>query len=90
MWAYLENDGRYPDDSIVEVRFPLTQAQSEGPRELCPWVRGTVIGQGDRNEWHVVMDGEESLGEEENGEIYYPACFRGLTEIRRVVHHRPA
>ena len=40
-----DNDGRFPDDSRVEVRYPRTRQEEHGDRAAWPWLpghRGTV------------------------------------------------
>lgn len=45
MRVHIKNDGRYPDESKVEIKF------------LGSWIIGTVIGQADTNEWEVEVPG---------------------------------
>jgi hypothetical protein len=33
-----DNDGRFPDDSPVETRFPLISEQDKGDRDTWPWL----------------------------------------------------
>jgi hypothetical protein len=85
MSMYAENDGRFPDDAPVMVRFPL---KGSDPRETWPWLPGTILGQcpGPTSEWHVVIDGRGDLAEpdpETPGEWTYPACYRTADEIQR-------
>lgn len=84
-----ENDGRFPEDGPVLVRFPVTAAQ-EADREEWPWVPGTILGQCGPDEWHVVIDGRDDLAEPDPdapadpAARLYPACFRDSSELRRV------
>jgi hypothetical protein len=88
MSMYAENDGRFPDDAPVLVRFPLKDSD---PRDDWPWLPGTILGQcpgynhAPGDEWHVVVDGRGDLAEpdpETPGEWTYPACFRTADEIQ--------
>lgn len=79
--VYMENDGRFPDGSSVEVKFPAFAGQ---PRELWPWVPATVEGQCEPEhprggEWDVTLDDGSWDG----------PCFRNLDEIRRPTHRNP-
>jgi hypothetical protein len=38
-----ENDGRFPDESPVEVRYPRSKEQERGDREQWPWLPGTIV-----------------------------------------------
>jgi hypothetical protein len=90
---YADNDGRFPDDSAVLVRYPLTAEQDKGDRNAWPWLPGTVLGQCGHDEWHVVVDGVEELAEpSDDGPdvLLYPACFRDSSEIRRLVSDSPS
>lgn len=82
-WHYDENDGRFPDGAAVLVRFPPPDAL-QAPRGEWPWLPGHVIGQGAPDEWHVVVDGVPELAEWDEGDDdpFYPACFRGASELR--------
>jgi len=81
---YADNDGRFPDDSVVLVRYPLPSDRQDD-RTAWPWLRGTILGQCGPDEWHIVVDGVEELGEpdpdDSDGELLYPACFRDSSEI---------
>lgn len=93
-WRYECNDGRFPDDAQVEVRYPARVASDgldEGrwvaavslPRDDWPWLPATVRGQCGPDEWHVRLD-VEGLAEEdeETGELWFPAVFRDASELR--------
>jgi hypothetical protein len=81
---YADNDGRFPDDSPVLIRYPLTADQTD--RAVWPWLPGHVLGQCGPDEWHVVVDGAEELAEPDpddpDGDPLYPSCFRDSSEIR--------
>ncbi len=80
---YADNDGRFPDDAPVLVRYALADPPPED-REAWEWLPGHVLGQCGPNEWHVVVDGVEELadGQDGDGEPLYPACYRDASEIR--------
>jgi hypothetical protein len=81
---YQENDGRFPDDASVLVRYPLDDKED---RETWPWLPGSILGQGASDEWHVVVDGSDDLAEpdpEHPSEFLYPACFRDASELRLI------
>jgi hypothetical protein len=86
--TYAENDGRFPDESPVLVRYPLKDG---APRDIWPWLPGTILGQchpgTGEQEWHVVVDGRDDLAVpdlEDPGGLLYPACFRTADEIRHI------
>ncbi len=54
-----DNDGRFPDDSLVEVRYPRTRQQEEGDRCRWPWLPGSILGQCGPDEWHVCVEARE-------------------------------
>ena len=84
MSVYETNDGRFPDESDVETRYPLTEEQYQGDRAAWPWVAGYVLGQCGPDEWDICVDGAPPSGYE-HGEPVYPCVFRDASEIRRVV-----
>ncbi len=53
------NDGRFPDDSPVLVRYPLTPAEMDGDRAAWPWVPGYIVTQCGPDEWEICDPGEE-------------------------------
>lgn len=84
MSLYETNDGRFPDESDVVVRFPLTDEQ-RADRGTWPWVRGYVAGQCGPNEWDVVVEGAGPVDHDGDGEPLYPSVFRDSSEIRKAV-----
>jgi len=54
-----DNDGRFPDDSLVEVRYPLTRSEQQGDRSAWPWLPGSILGQCGPDEWHVRVEARE-------------------------------
>ena len=51
-----DNDGRFPDDSRVETRYPLTREQHDGDRDTWPWLPGTIQRQCGPDEWQVWVE----------------------------------
>jgi hypothetical protein len=51
-----DNDGRFPDDSLVEVRYPRDKQEEQGDRERWPWLAGSIIEQGGPDEWYVCVE----------------------------------
>lgn len=85
MSLYDDNDGRFPDDSDVLVRWPLTAEQSAGDRAAWPWVPGWIAGQCGPDEWDVVVEGASLVDHDSDGEPLFPKAFRDSSEIRPVV-----
>jgi hypothetical protein len=69
---YDPNDGRFPDESQVEIRYParlvndewvpvgaLTRDEGGLSRADWPWLPGTVVGQCGPEEWQVRVDVDE-------------------------------
>lgn len=86
----IASDGRYPDDSAVEVRYPLTDDQD---RAAWPWLPGTIMQQCGPNEWKIVIevrelatraDGSKPRRNTPAHKLLYPACYRDASELRRV------
>jgi hypothetical protein len=50
------NDGRFPDDSPVEVRYPRTKQQEQGNRSVWPWPPGSILEQCGPDEWYVCVE----------------------------------
>jgi hypothetical protein len=46
----------YPEDTAVEVRYPLTPEQETGPRSEWPWLPGSVLRQCGPDEWQVCVE----------------------------------
>jgi hypothetical protein len=88
-----DNDGRFPDDSPVEVRYPRTRQEELGDRAGWPWLPGLILSQCGPGEWHVCVevrelvmlgDGSPAPAGTADGELLYPCCLRDASEIRRV------
>jgi hypothetical protein len=87
-----DNDGRFPDDSAVEVRYPRDKREErETDRAAWPWLPASILGQCGPDEWHVCVevrelavlrDGRKPPRGTPSRSLYYPCCLRGSTEIR--------
>ncbi len=86
-----DNDGRYPDESPVEVRYPRSKQEEHGDREQWPWLPGTIVGQCGPDEWYVcievreltiLQDGRRVPRGTASRNLYCPCCFRDGSEIR--------
>lgn len=85
-----DNDGRFPEDTPVLVRYPLRDDQNDD-RDTWPWLPGTVLAQCGPDEWRVVVevsllaipDPSVPTGDAPEN-LLYPVCFRDSTEIRAV------
>ena len=51
-----DNDGRFPDDSCVEVRYPRTRQEEYGDRAAWPWLPGSIVEQCGPDEWRVCVE----------------------------------
>jgi hypothetical protein len=72
----------FPDDSAVEVRYPLTSEQEHGDRAAWPWLPGWVVQQCGPGEWEIGVEAEELAVPDGAGEPTYPVCFRDASELR--------
>ena len=45
MYEDEDNDGKFPDESPVEVRYPRSKQEEHGDRERWPWLPGTIVEQ---------------------------------------------
>ena len=88
-----DNDGRFSDDSLVEVRYPRTRQEELGDRSAWLWLPGSILGQCGPDEWHVCVDvrelamlddGRPAPDGTAGGDLFFPCCFRDASEIRRV------
>jgi hypothetical protein len=86
------NDGRFPDDSRVEVRYPRSRQEEHGDRAAWPWLPGTIEQQCGPDEWQVCVmdksvavlrDGRRARRGTASRNLYYPLCYRDSSEIRR-------
>jgi hypothetical protein len=89
----IENDGRFPDDSPVQVWYPPkgTVGTETPQRDEWAWLPGSILGQCGPDEWHVVVevrelvtliDGTPVPDGTTDQDLYYPACYRDASEIR--------
>jgi hypothetical protein len=88
-----DNDGRFPDESRVEVRYPRSRQEEHGDRAAWPWLPGTIERQCGPDEWQVCVehrdvavlsDGRRAPRNTASRNLYYPLCFRDSSEIRRL------
>jgi hypothetical protein len=86
-----ENDGRFPDESDVLVRYPAPGMTSETPWETWPWMHGVIEAQCGPDEWQVTVYARE-VAELEDGspapdgtaddDMFHPGCFRRASELK--------
>lgn len=84
------NDGRFPDESPVLVRYPPPGADASD-RGAWAWLPGSILGRCGPDEWYVVVE-VPALAEPDpsmpNGDapenLLYPACFRDSSELRSI------
>ena len=90
--TYNDNDGRFPDESRVEVRYPRTRQEERGDRAAWPWLPASVVERCGPDEWRVCVedrgvavlrDGRPARRNTASRNLYYPMCFRDSSEIRR-------
>ena len=86
-----DNDGRFPNGSPVEVRYPRSKQEEQGDREQWPWLPGAIVEQCGPDEWYVCVavrelavlrDGRRAPRRTASRNLYYPCCFRDGSEIR--------
>lgn len=96
----VDNDGRFPDESTVAVRYPAPGAlpvrlpgTGLEDRAAWPWLPGTILAQCGPEEWRVAVEVRElaTLGngtpapeDTADEDLYYPVCFRNPDELRSV------
>ena len=88
----VDNGNLVPDDTRVDVRYPLNQEQHDGDRDAWPWLPGTITRQCGPDEWQVCVE-DRRVATRKNGSkptprtprrnLYYPLCFRDASELRR-------
>jgi hypothetical protein len=86
-----DNDGRFPDESEVLVRYPLGGHGAAEDRDAWPWLPGAIEAQCGPDEWLVTIE-DRRLAELEDGslapegapdeDLLFPQCFRDGSEIR--------
>ena len=81
----------FPEDSWVEVRYPLTSEQEHGDRAAWPWLPGWVASVCGPDEWEICVQAPEVARLEDGSpapegtpedEAFFPTCFRDSSEIR--------
>jgi hypothetical protein len=91
MYEDKDNDGKFPDESLVEVRYPRSKQEEQADREQWPWLPGSIVEQCGPDEWYVCVevrelavlrDGQRARRGTANRNLYYPCCFRDGSEIR--------
>lgn len=87
-----DNDGRFPDDSPIEVRYPSSRPEELGDRSVWRWLPGSVASQCGPDEWYVCVEARELATLDDGGpapdgtadeDLFYPCCFGDCSEIRR-------
>ena len=88
-----DNDGSFPDDIAVEVRYRLNRQEGLGDRSAWPWLPGSILSQCGPDEWHVCVEARELAVLDDRSpapdgtadeDLFSPRCFRDSSEIRRV------
>src|SRR5260370_8002065 len=54
-----DNDGRFPDDSPVEIRYPRSRQEENGDRSAWPCLPGSIVNQCGPDEWYVCVEAPE-------------------------------
>jgi len=98
MYEDEDNDGKFPDEGPVEVRYPRSEEQ--GDRGRWPWLPGTIVEQCGPDEWYVCVvarelavldDGGPAADSRPGDDPFFPCCFRDSSEIRpRITSGNPA
>ena len=59
-----DNDGRFSDDSLVEVRYPRTRQEELGDRSAWLWLPGSILAgvSDDHAPCQGVLPGGEGFG----------------------------
>jgi hypothetical protein len=91
MYEDEDNDGKFPDESPVEVRYPRSKQEEQTDRGTWPWLPGTIVEQCGPDEWYVCIevrelavlrDGRRAPRGTVGCDLYYPCCYRDGSEIR--------
>jgi hypothetical protein len=86
-----DNDGKFPDESPVEVRYPRSKHEEQADRGTWPWLPCSIVEQCGPDEWYVCVevrelavlrDGRRAPRGTASRNLYYPCCFRDSSEIR--------
>ena len=59
MYEDEDNDGRFPDENPVEIRYPRSKQEKQGDRSQWPWLPGTIVEQCGPDEWYVCVEVRE-------------------------------
>ena len=86
MYEDEDNDGKFPDESPVEVRYPRSKQEEQGDREQWPWLPSSIVEQCGPDEWRARRgaragrpagtDGGHPRGTASRN-LDYPGCFPG-------------
>ena len=60
----------FPEDSWVEVRYPLNSEQKNADRHGWPWLPGWVVAECGPDEWEICVQAPE-LAIQHEGEAWY-------------------
>jgi hypothetical protein len=71
----------FPEESWVEVRYPLTKEQEHADRDPWPWLPGWVVSICGLDEWQICVQAPE-LATHDEAESWYLVCFRDASELR--------
>jgi hypothetical protein len=82
------SDTQFPEDSRVQVRYPLTVEQERGERGAWPWLPGRVAAECGPGKWQIRVQAPE-VAVESDGETFYPSCFRESSELRPTPQPEP-
>jgi hypothetical protein len=83
-----DNDGRFPDDCLVEIRYPRSKDEERGDRSAWPWLPGSIVEQCGPDEWYVCVEVRELAVLADGRRAPHrtasrnPCCFRDSSEIR--------
>ncbi len=86
-----DNDGRFPDDSLVEVRYPRTRQEELGDPAEWPWLPGLILRQCGPDEWYVCVEARELAVLDDcrpaptgtaDCDLFFSCCFRDASELR--------
>lgn len=89
------DDGRFPDGSAVEIRYPRDKREEQGDRSAWLWLPGTILGQRGPDEWYLSVaarelamlgDGSPAPTGTADEDLFYPCCYRDASEIRLVAN----
>jgi hypothetical protein len=89
-----DNDGRFPGNTEVEVRYPRNRQEERGDRCGWSWLPGSILGQCGPDEWHVCVetrelavlgDGSPAPAGTAEGDLFYPCwCATRRWESKEV------